>query len=648
MSSWKFERKLRSQKARDPVQDSFFTNESIEDDTHALVREAIQNSLDAKIDNSSNEPVIANFVIGEHSSDSSVMNDYISEEAWKHFNAPGNGLTNPPRKGDPCRFLVYEDFNTTGLIGNKNASEPEAGNSFYYFMRAEGQSGKEEGDRGRHGLGKYVFPKTSGIRMFLMATVRSDDQRCLIAGQSVLKSHTVDGNRYTPDGWWGEYDEDGEDSFQLPVENPSLFQKIKEDFCLSRTTKDSGVSLVMPYVDSSIDLEKIANYVIAEYFYPILNNQLIVKLTVNCEEKIIDGDSLRSNLDDFLSEDKASYLTPYIHLAIRALDEEDLNVIDLPLSDTPSMPAWTKDYLNKEIAESIDKEMEKKEGLVCINAPLYVQLADSNDAHPSFFSIYMMRDSSDSSSRPLFVREGITIPEDKVQTVRGFTCIVVINEGPLASLLGDSENPAHTEWEKNASKFKNKYRWGAKTIDFVRGSVSKLIKLLSQADEEEDRNVLADIFYIDLPENDDEVPESRKQRKKNKKDNEGEPEIVVEPPPPQPRYYKLSQINDGFKISGPNTEINKPRVYRLKVAYDIAGASKAKALKKYHRNDFDLGSNKTKDFIEASNVKGLKASGQNIIFAAVSNDFELKVTGFDERRDVIVDVKSEEYSDEAV
>ena len=47
-TEWRFERKRFSQKSRQPMQASFFTTSSIDDDTHALVRESIQNSLDAR------------------------------------------------------------------------------------------------------------------------------------------------------------------------------------------------------------------------------------------------------------------------------------------------------------------------------------------------------------------------------------------------------------------------------------------------------------------------------------------------------------------------------------------------------------------------------------------------------------------------
>lgn len=280
IGEWRFERKRYSQKSRDPMQASFFTNASIDEDAQALIRELIQNSLDAKCSLGAQLPVKIRIKIGTHTADSGVMDHYISPDAWRHFNALDNGLSSPPLATDACRFLVYEDFNTQGLIGDERATDETKGNSFYYFMRAEGQSGKENGVRGRHGIGKYVVPKTSGIRMFIAATVRSTDGKCLVVGQSVLKSHHVDGQGYTPDGWWGTYEEYGQrdDYFQLPIENQALFQQIKDHFGLAREIDQSGLSLIMPYVSKEIAADNLSQYVVNEYFWPILSGQLVVEV----------------------------------------------------------------------------------------------------------------------------------------------------------------------------------------------------------------------------------------------------------------------------------------------------------------------------------------------------------------------------------
>ena len=163
---------------------------------------------------------------------------------------------------------------------------------------------------------------------------------------------------------------------------------------------------------------------------------------------------------------------------------------------------------------------------------------------------------------------------------------------------------------------------------------------MSQGNEEEDYEVLSDIFYLEQQENEDEVPDERKKKKQEK------PGPVPEPPPglipePRPQNYRLSRCEDGFTIKGPSNPLARSRNYKLTVAYDFAGASKASALKKYHKNDFDLAKAKNVCSPQASNVKDLKVGGNSIEFLADNNDFEIVVKGFDSQRDIIVDVKSE-------
>src|SRR5690606_6808641 len=105
---------------------------------------------------------------------------------------------------EPCRFLVVEDFGTTGLRGDPTSvEEPPGGtpNDFFYFFRAEGKSGKSGADLGRWGVGKYVFPMASHINTFFALTRRNEDPAGpLLMGQAVLKNHRIGDISYEPDG----------------------------------------------------------------------------------------------------------------------------------------------------------------------------------------------------------------------------------------------------------------------------------------------------------------------------------------------------------------------------------------------------------------------------------------------------------------
>ena len=58
----------------------------------------------------------------------------------------------------------------------------------------------------------------------------------------------------------------------------------------------------------------------------------------------------------------------------------------------------------------------------------------------------------------------------------------------LGMLLGDAENPAHTEWQSKGENFRGKYTFGASVLDFVTrvvanfvGSSAKFVPRLMQS-----------------------------------------------------------------------------------------------------------------------------------------------------------------------
>ena len=66
-------------------------------------------------------------------------------------------------------------------------------------------------------------------------------------------------------------------------------------------------------------------------------------------------------------------------------------------------------------------------------------------------------------------------------------------------MLGDAENPAHTEWHKDSSKFKNRYEHGPNCLKFVKDSMREIVWRLTKPAESVDLELLSDIFYIEIP-----------------------------------------------------------------------------------------------------------------------------------------------------
>ena len=640
MAGWKFEKKKRAQKAREPMQESFFTNASIADDTQALIREGAQNTQDANSDFAGPARIVV--TLGNSQDEAS---SFIEEELWHHIEAEGNGLDSPPDRNEICRCLVFEDFNTSGLTGDIAASDPEDGNCFYFFMRAEGHSGQQEGKRGRHGIGKFVFPKLSRIRTFFTLTIRSDDSEELIAGQSIMRSHKVDDIQYTPDGWWGEFESDG---FQMPVNGSKIAKKFRKAFNLTRNSGQNGLSIIVPYIPHDVSINTLSEHCIAEFFQPILNDQLVVELrdldtgvTIN-----LDAESLYADYTSLLTSDSCSRLSPYIELGNKVVtDDFDLSV-DLNPTAEGFAPSWSHDMIDAEQASVLTSMLRQPGRVVRVKVPIYIRHKGSNESELSEYWMYLSRDREERSFRPWFVREGIRITEDKVPYVNGLICLALIQRGALATMIGDSENPAHTEWEKNAVKFRNKYDWGPSTIDFVRRGFTNFLKLLDENDAELDDIILADIFSIEVPtDHEGDRVEPNPIPDVDAGDDVVDPETVeTDDWTPSERFYELRKVTGGFSLRGSKNELRSSRRYKVRVAYDLVGATKAKVLKTYHRNDFNLETKLNLEEVSVDGVSTAELHANEIIFEADSKDFKVVVKGFDENRDLLVDVSSEVVS----
>lgn len=269
-AKWRFRPMTRGEMNTDPVEGEFFTPEGL---AEALVREAIQNSLDAKLPGSQVRVRFA-FSGSERALEPAKARRYL-DSLRPHLQALSvDGL---PSEDEPMKFLVVEDFGTRGLCGDPkqdfdtDVEGPK--NDFYYFWRNIGRSRKRETERGRWGLGKTVFPAASRINAFFGLTVRSDDGMRLLMGQSVLKIHTIAGVRYCPYGFFAEFDQE----FAIPLDDPQLLDDFSTDFGLKRKS-DPGLSVVVPYFrEEELRRDDVERAVIMNYFYPILSRDLVVE-----------------------------------------------------------------------------------------------------------------------------------------------------------------------------------------------------------------------------------------------------------------------------------------------------------------------------------------------------------------------------------
>jgi hypothetical protein len=637
--TWTFNEMTPGQKAREAMQGEFFSTEVIRTAAGALVREGIQNALDAAPDSPTGAVRVRIFISGDEGAlDPGRHNKYF-KGAWPHIEAPENSLTDLPSPDDACHFLTFEDFGTKGLNGDPRQWHDihEQENDFYYFFHAEGRSGKGESDRGRWGVGKFVFPRSSRIKTFFGFTVQSEGGRRLLMGEATLRSHMLNGKPYTPDGWFAEMNRKGH---AMPFTRDDLISQFCEDFCLKRET-ESGLSLVVPFCDSEMTKESLIEAVVQDYFYPILTGELIVTLADPASEILLDAGSIESAIP-LLEESQQHEYGAVIELTKWACSQDGTSIPRTAVPPPDGALNWYEELIPTDLLKQIRESLDLGDR-IAVRVPVTVRKKDETPKG-SFFDIYMVRDEHAHKGQPVFIREGIIISDVRPPRSRGVRSLVVVAEGPLATLLGDSENPAHTQWQSSSAKFKGRYSYGPSYIRFVVRSVAEIVNIASDNERDEDRNVLVDLFS--LPVEVEEAPRVQVETPEPKLPDI-RPDVTPPSPtplPPSPSRYRVRQVDGGFTVSRGDRNEDRPKFLDIRVAYDRRTGN---PFRKYSELDFRLNQAPIAMSPDPTGIELVKVGGNRLVARVMTDDFLITVRGFDARRDVIVDVRVREEFDAA-
>jgi hypothetical protein len=539
-----------------------------------------------------------------------------------HLKAEKSGLQSVPDVDGNVPFIVIEDFKTRGLCGDPEQDKDQLGakNDFYYFWRNVGRSGKEEKDRGRWGLGKNVFPASSKINTFFGLTIRAENPATMLMGQSVLKVHYISGKRVYPYGFFADI---GKDEFPNPLSGNEEVTAFAEAFGLSRGNQ-TGLSIVIPFPDPEITAEAILAAVLRQYVYPLTTGALEVKVEMNGTETMINQQTV-SAIVASQPADLRSELEPMLALASWAITAPVVTEVKKPADN--AAPKWSEDSIAEDKLAQLRPLFEKGDRLA-FEVPVTVRPKGGNQ-QASFFRVFIERDLNMGSHRPLFVREGLIVSDAVKGKARGVRALVAVFDKPLATLLGDAENPAHTEWQSRSAHFKDRYQHGSSTLSYVKNSVAELVQLLTTGQEEEDVTTLADVFFLALP------PSAEKRKTKDRKPKPGvEPPAPTPPiPPAPPSVLRVTQVAGGFTATtrGPAERA------RITAAYEVRRGS---AFKRYDPADFDFASGNLA--IEVENTAILEQGGNTIVLGPLQDGSKLTVKGFDPSRDLVLRAKVEE------
>ena len=404
------------------------------DPFESLVRESIQNSLDAVQD--VNQPVHVMFqwkrLIGSNHPGLFALRDHLQAcvSFWNNQSAH--------EKFDPMiRFIkensiggVYylevSDSNTSGM----NYMPGDRQCPFYSFVRSAGNSSKVmNGAGGSYGFGKAAYFNVSRIGTVLVST-QTPSNKNFFEGVSSICTHELEGEKRSHVGYYDN--NDGE-----PVSNiehiPKRFRR-----------EEPGTTVSIVGVEQNEGYEDIVHAVLLHFWLSILEGKLTVTIKRNNEGQLFSE-------DDILEINQAT--------------------LDALMNST------------------FQDEQDKKRGHANPR-PYYdaVKNADSDKSHIFIkqylthlgnVRFYIKRDKQ-ASDRISFMRSPRMLVNNKPNsTGYGFYGVFICDDERGNETLRHTENPSHSEWDwKNCPK--NKQNEGKEALGEMWNFIDEaLVKVFS-------------------------------------------------------------------------------------------------------------------------------------------------------------------------
>lgn len=601
MASWQFEPLSAALIEQEPTQRDQFNNDEVLL-SEALVREAIQNSFDARDDQSA--PAKVRFaIIDLDESGVTQLASYV--EALKpHLEKCSFDAT--PLEQESARVLLVEDFNTIGLTGSLDSDD---GQNFHSFWRRHGISGKSGRLGGRWGLGKLVYSSTSEVRAFFGLTIRTGEMQPFLMGQAVLKNHRISGVKHPPHGFW--FKDRGADDIQMPISDG----KFIAEFCQvtgCQRGSDSGLSIVIPYPNRDIDEAAMLRAVVKHYYFPIMAGALVVEVggtivsTANIAEVAASFDGLDLPIE-FASAVQTQRSSSPQAVAINAIGTGGLTESDF---SPETLTRLRSDFQNGEMihVEIPVRLSSKADGQVDTHVRLFLQLpSTSND------------------SCALFIRGSLTVPGEGKKNFANVPAYgaLVAADPQIEAFLGDAENPAHTSWDAHTEKLTASWRNPYISLRAIRSALKSLYQLVAEEAEQEDQDALIDFFSLV-----DHSPSGGTKRKRTPK--------KVDPIQPREVFLNVQPRSGGFVIApgAGATARAYPVRLRVRLAYDMLGSD---PFKRFSPFDFDL---KKNIGLELENAEAEFAKPNIAIVTLQSADFRITASGFDTNRDLLVEARA--------
>lgn len=459
-----------------------------------LVREAIQNSLDKRVN--LDEPVVVHFSVRDM--DEEAVKPWLGLLMPHAASCWPKGLT---KAQDRPRVLVVEDFNTQGLNGDSAVNtrrDAQLSNDFFYFWRAQNISPKGGQGGGSWGVGKTTYYLLSHIGTIIGLSVPTDPASVKsIMGRCHLTEHCVEGSATVYQHFGYGCDPEMIEGAALPLTSENQVQAFQNAWPLARKS-EPGLSIVIPYLRVDLEAGDLVRAAIEEYPYPIASGDL--RVVVSDEKgKITTIDT--STVDEI---GNSCELSPRAlkHLALSRILRASQEPVEIASQLPRDRPSTNVDL------EQVDRarELLSEHGFVHFRVPMNItRTSDDGSEAQKLDFIDVILQESDDRNHHFCIRSGLWVkgePGQGVSRARRMDTLLVLhaptdNKLPsIAELMGRFEGASHLAWNATIDDDRRptNYRDAQDVRAFVRRLPSELAQGIAMRAESEHFPLAEDWF----------------------------------------------------------------------------------------------------------------------------------------------------------
>ena len=572
--------------------------------SETFVREAIQNSLDARLESSRHVRIDFRFHASECNTQRPLLQDVIKYRNQCNLPIPDDWSQNK------ISWLVVQDFHATGLAGDLNRRTSDFWNYWLNF----GQSNKDSSGRGGRGIGRVTFLLASKIQTVIGYTRRIIDEKTPICGMTVLTPIEDD-------------DESGflsTHAYLAASERQSIYRlhagtdfydTVIDGFNFEdyKVIPDTGLALAIPYPHEELTRESVLAAAIENFAPTIVDGTLRLN---------VDGTHLDSNSINDIATEVSQYFREksitddplrYLTLIGKALEQPNsdyqINLLDSSVR--------IDDLHHRSTLAKISEHLENKKSCV-----VDFSIAIKQDAATTQTKLRAVAAATPEGVPPLdrFFRDGMCLPKVHAQNPQDFDLLFFAGNDLLSEYLNLCEGKAHLDLSQSKAitqKLRsNKFEPPVYRIRDLMKSLPRHLRQLLYGDLSQPDSRVFESFFS--------VPDGRSRPRQSVS---GQPTGPSTDLVSNPRAFKVSRVKNGLRVATEKKFTQWPANLYAEVAY-----ADGRRRPHWHQSDFRLEelSHKYKE------CGSFVAQGNVLEVRECTSKFDLVITGFDSNREVVV------------